>query len=258
MNINKYNKILPHLLLAIFILFIIIILIKLRNLSVSNPDIVPGAILIFVITLIILLMGIFTYFVSKKLLEKIYLDSIEKDNLHKKINAQKEIKEKIATPDTDVSSLKITGEIIPGEKANENIEKFAEELLINISKIYEIAIGIMYIREAKSDIFKSVGTYAYYSDEKPKSFATGESLTGQAVKNKQILNLSELPDNYIAVLSGLGQGNPKNLLIVPVLFKNEVISIIELASFKRFNQDLEGIFSDLAKKISEKLNKFIK
>lgn len=46
-----------------------------------------------------------------------------------------------------------------------------------------------------------------------------------------------MPEDYIQINSGLGQGSPLNVLVVPVLFEEELIGVIELASFQHFTSN---------------------
>ncbi len=80
-------------------------------------------------------------------------------------------------------------------------------------------------------------------------FAFGEGLVGQAAFERKTILLSEVPSDYVTVTSGLGQAPPSNVLIMPVLFEDQVLGVIELGSLRRFselhrqflNQQLETI-----------------
>jgi len=46
--------------------------------------------------------------------------------------------------------------------------------------------------------------------------------------------ITEVPKDYIKIKSGLGQDDPKSLLIVPMKLNENVIGVIEIASLERF------------------------
>src|SRR5205807_7519647 len=57
----------------------------------------------------------------------------------------------------------------------------------------------------------------------------GESLVGQAALERATIEIDDPPQNYIRVSSGLGQSVPASILIMPILFEDQVLGVIELA-----------------------------
>ncbi len=76
-------------------------------------------------------------------------------------------------------------------------------------------------------------------------FKIGESLVGQAALDRQTIALTDVPPGYIIVGSGLGQVGAAGLLIMPVLFEDQVLGVIELASI--------GTFSDVHRDFLDRL-----
>jgi signal transduction histidine kinase/HAMP domain-containing protein/DNA-binding response OmpR family regulator len=74
-------------------------------------------------------------------------------------------------------------------------------------------------------------------------FMIGEGLVGQAALERKTIALSHLPDGYIQVGSGLGGAAPQGLLVMPVLFEDQVLGVIELASIRPFS-DVNRDFLD--------------
>jgi len=82
----------------------------------------------------------------------------------------------------------------------------------------------------------------------------GEDLIGQAVLEKRRILLADVPANYITISSGLVEAPPANIIILPVLFENQVKAVIELASFQRFNSAHQTFLEQLTESIGIVLN----
>jgi two-component system chemotaxis sensor kinase CheA len=64
------------------------------------------------------------------------------------------------------------------------------------------------------------------------SIAPGEGLVGQSAIEKRVLQMNDLPQNYIRISSGLGDASAASLTVAPVVFEGKTIAVIELASMK--------------------------
>src|SRR5882672_5078291 len=67
------------------------------------------------------------------------------------------------------------------------------------------------------------------------SYGLKESLIGQCAFEKKRILLGEVPTDFIYIASGMGEAAPRCVVVLPVLFEDEVKAVIELASFKKFS-----------------------
>lgn len=67
-----------------------------------------------------------------------------------------------------------------------------------------------------------------------KRIEIGQGLVGQVVLEKTSIYMTDLPNEYVSITSGLGQANPRSILIVPLTNEERVVGVLELASFKKF------------------------
>ncbi len=78
-----------------------------------------------------------------------------------------------------------------------------------------------------------------------KSFELGEGLVGNCAIEKKRIHLTEIPDNYIRITSGLGGSNPRSLILIPMKLEEEVLGVIEIASFNKY-EDYQITFLEQA------------
>ncbi|MFI0412317.1 HAMP domain-containing protein [Actinomadura sp. 3N508] len=85
-------------------------------------------------------------------------------------------------------------------------------------------------------------------------FALGEGLVGQAAQERRPLLIADAPADYVKIGSGLGEASPVNIIVLPIVFEDEVLGAIELASFGRFTDVHLAFFSQLIETIGVTLN----
>ncbi|MGD1848543.1 MAG: GAF domain-containing protein [Salibacteraceae bacterium] len=123
-----------------------------------------------------------------------------------------------------------------------NLSEVCDQILKFLVDYLEVTQGGLYIvqdEEGEDPGIELVATYAY--DRKKflnKRFELQEGLLGSAYMEKDVIHLREIPEEYIHIRSGLGDAPPKTLLIMPMVVNEKVEGLIELATFKSF-EDFE-------------------
>jgi transcriptional regulator with GAF, ATPase, and Fis domain len=64
----------------------------------------------------------------------------------------------------------------------------------------------------------------------------GDGLVGQVWQERHTLYITDVPSDYVKIVSGLGTANPKCILIVPMIVNEEIFGVIEIASFTEFEE----------------------
>ncbi|MBN2757652.1 MAG: GAF domain-containing protein [Bacteroidales bacterium] len=142
-------------------------------------------------------------------------------------------------------------------KEFDDVNLLSKELLNNLIEHLNIAVGAIYLKKEieKSFELELVSSFAFGKEKLiKKKIEAGEGIIGTAAVEKNTLNITNVPANYFKVSSGFGNAMPRNVLIIPVIFENEIFGIIELASFKIIqNYELEFI-EELAKAFAATLS----
>ncbi len=113
----------------------------------------------------------------------------------------------------------------------------AGAILSRLAPLIEAQQGLFYLldSEASPPLLKLIGSYAHQERKQLNNeFRIGEGLVGQCALEKQQILLTDLPSDYIRIGSGLGEARPTNIVVLPVLFEDQVTAVIELASLRRF------------------------
>ena len=123
---------------------------------------------------------------------------------------------------------------------NNDLKQMAYEIIIELIKyIRANQGGVFLLEESKSGEKYFMQTAAFAYDRKKfanKRVEWGEGLIGTCALERKSIYLTEVPDSYLNITSGLGKANPRSVLIVPLHFNNEIHGIIELASFEKFEK----------------------
>lgn len=136
-----------------------------------------------------------------------------------------------------------------------NITAFSDQVITQIVKYLQANQGSFFLyREQPEPGLDMVATYAY--DRKKyihKHIEIGQGLLGQAFLEQQCIYLTDIPDNYVSISSGLGGTTPKSLLIVPLICNEQVLGMIEIASFHRIEKYQIAFLEKLAESIASTL-----
>lgn len=116
-------------------------------------------------------------------------------------------------------------------------EKLFDYLLSTIVKYIGALQGALFIaehaNETNGEHLEMVACYAYERKKfLKKTVMVGEGLVGQTYLEKIPSYYSEMPNDYVNITSGLGEGSPRCIMIIPLLNNDMVEGILEIASFK--------------------------
>jgi HAMP domain-containing protein/CheY-like chemotaxis protein/signal transduction histidine kinase len=109
-------------------------------------------------------------------------------------------------------------------------------LLTELTSLVNAQQGVIYQIDGEDQ--RSLQLLSAYADDAtnghPAKLRIGEGMIGQCALDKRRMLISELPDNVVPIGSALFQVAPKNIIVLPVLFENQVKAVIELAAISNF------------------------
>nr|WP_095093939.1 response regulator [Pseudomonas sp. Irchel 3A5] len=106
-------------------------------------------------------------------------------------------------------------------------------------------VAAVYVRQEHGGL-KRVASYGFSREQEQheQSIYSGEGVIGQAAQQHKIIRLDDVPSNYFKVSSGLGEGDPRSILVVPTSNDDQVNGVIELGFLRPVTEsDVE--FMDL-------------
>ncbi|MEX2211592.1 MAG: response regulator, partial [Gaiellaceae bacterium] len=143
--------------------------------------------------------------------------------------------------------------ILQGER---DLTAVSRLIMSELTPLVDAQHGAFFIRESPdAEELKLNATFGYKARRQVANhFKFGEGLVGQAaIEGKRIL-VTGAPDDYVRIASGLGEAGPKNLVVLPVLFEDQVMGVIELASFDDFSDTQLTFLEQLAETIGVVIN----
>jgi signal transduction histidine kinase/HAMP domain-containing protein/ActR/RegA family two-component response regulator len=132
-------------------------------------------------------------------------------------------------------------------------------ILSELAPLVQAQHGVFYSMSLPSDggAPKLIYQAGYGLEERRNlslSFGLGEGLVGQCAREKKRILITEVPNDYVRISSGLGASPPLNIIVLPVLFEGSVHAVIELASFSPFSPIYQTFLEQLMENIGLVLN----
>ncbi len=175
-------------------------------------------------------------------------------NLNQMIANLRETTERNREQDWLKTNLAKFTRMMQGQK---DLQTVSRQIMSELTPLVSAQYGAFYMRDSDEGqmLLKLIASYAYKARKHVANrFTEGEGLVGQAALEKQPILLTNVPDDYVQVTSGLGAAPPRNIIVLPILFEGEVKAVIELGSFNAFSQIHQLFLDQLSESIGVVLN----
>jgi hypothetical protein len=176
-----------------------------------------------------------------------------KNNINAMIRTLRETTEKNKAQDWLKTNLARFTQLLQGQR---DLITVSRVILSELAPIMQAQHGVFYVNDNTGEPdLRLLASYAYTERKHlANRFKAGEGLVGQCALERQPILLTDVPGDYIQISSGLGEGKPLNIVVLPVLFESEVKAVIELASFHRFSEVQLSFLNQLTESIGIVLN----
>ncbi len=168
-----------------------------------------------------------------------------KDNINQMIANLRETTTRNAEQDWLKTNLASISGMLQGQR---DLAAVTQMIMSEVTPTVNAQHGAFFLAEREPDgdaelVLAAAYGYTPKRSGQPTRFEIGESLVGQAAFERKTIAVSGAPAGYVKVGSGLGDASAVDLLVMPVLFEDQVLGVIELASVRPFS-DVNRDFLD--------------
>jgi putative methionine-R-sulfoxide reductase with GAF domain len=182
-----------------------------------------------------------------------YLNAVKKVEVLGSLDKSDDTREQEVEQKSDSEKARLSmqvKEILAVAKGAKDERAKYEKLLSKLCMKMEASQGIFYKvkNEKNRRSIEMLTSFAFILPESETvSYEFGEGLAGQVAKEGKKINISNIPEGYINIISGLGSASPNHLLIYPVKDGEKVVAVAEIASFKEISEEDEKLIAEVLK-----------
>jgi signal transduction histidine kinase/HAMP domain-containing protein/DNA-binding response OmpR family regulator len=180
-----------------------------------------------------------------------------KDNINSMVGSLRETTRANQEQDWLKTNLARISSLMQGHR---DLPVVAELIMEELTPLVSAQYGAFYLAEEgeRGAALRLVGSYGRPDDDsRPTRFSFGRSLVGQAARSRRTITVDELPEGYVTISSGLGQAVPTALILLPILFEDQVLGVIELAAVTPFRAIHRDFLEQLREAIGVNVNTIV-
>ncbi|WP_162427230.1 response regulator [Pontibacter pudoricolor] len=137
--------------------------------------------------------------------------------------------------------------LMGGEDSLERVSSLALSYLCNYT---DSDTGVLYLHNDAGKLQPVAGYGVQQNKDQLPSFEIGNGKVGQAVKERKVKVLEQVPEEYLRIRTGLSDIEPATVIILPLYFGNTIVGALELASRQAYNEVKRRLLDSAAERIS--------
>ncbi|QUQ62892.1 HAMP domain-containing protein [Kutzneria sp. CA-103260] len=184
-----------------------------------------------------------------------------KDNINSMVRSLRETTRANEDQDWTNTNLARFSGLMQGHR---ELRIVAELIMNELTPLVDAQLGTFFLAELGEDgvTLRLVAGYGHSidssgTDSVPTEFRLGQSLVGQVASTKKVILVDRTPADYVRIASSLGSAGPANLIVLPIVFEDQALGVIELASFGRFTPVQRDFLEQLMETIGVNVNTII-
>lgn len=120
-------------------------------------------------------------------------------------------------------------EVNDAMRGEQEVEELSANIVTRISNYIGAPVGAFFLLSRSKKLFRYSGGYAYQPKKgEINEYRFGEGLVGQTAVEKQAKLFKNVPLDYLKISSGLGSTLPQSIYLVPIVFEEETLAVVEL------------------------------
>jgi len=180
-----------------------------------------------------------------------------KDNINSMVRSLRETTKAYQDQDWLQSNLaRIAGRM----QGHRDLRVVAELIMDDLIPLVGAQHGTFFLAETDGGEtrLRLIAGYGLRADSgAPSQFGLGQSLIGQVAKTRKPIVVTDVPAGYVKISSGLGEAAPAHLMVLPIVFEDQVLGVIEAGSFSPFTQVHRDFLEQLMETIGVNVNTII-
>ncbi|HVB45139.1 MAG TPA: HAMP domain-containing protein [Streptosporangiaceae bacterium] len=180
-----------------------------------------------------------------------------KDNINAMVRSLRETTKANTEQDWLLTNLARIAGLMQGHR---DLTVVADLIMNELIPLIGAQHGTIFLTETAGDEtrLRLVGGYGLRGElDPPSQFQLGQSLIGQVAKTKKPIMVTDVPADYLKISSGLGEAPPVNLIVLPIVFEDQVLGVIEAGSFTPFTQLHKDFLEQLMETVGVNVNTII-
>ncbi len=118
-----------------------------------------------------------------------------------------------------------------------NLQSLTDQIMSELTPVVGAQHGAFYLAEPQDNqtaLALTSPTRTRSARGSRTDSSLGEGIVGQCARERKPILVTEVPEDYVEIASGLGKAPPRNIAVYPMFFEDQVRGVIELGSFHEF------------------------